>query len=82
MVGFKTGKNRLRVVASKNGVTVSDEIEFEYQTAKWGAGVCSDSGVKNWFRFGMPAADAMAAHQWLSFGAPSSLSCSVASLSS
>jgi len=25
-----------RVVAGRNGVTVSDEIEFEYQTAKWG----------------------------------------------
>ncbi len=36
MVKFKPGKNRLRVVAGKNGVTVSDEIEFEYQTAKWG----------------------------------------------
>jgi beta-galactosidase len=36
MVKFAPGKNHLRVVASKNGVTVSDEIEFEYQTAKWG----------------------------------------------
>jgi beta-galactosidase len=35
MVKFTPGKNHLRVVASKNGVTVSDEIEFEYQTAKW-----------------------------------------------
>lgn len=36
MVKFKPGKNRLRVVAERNGVTVADEIEFEYQTAKWG----------------------------------------------
>ena len=36
MVKFVPGKNHLRVVAGRNGVTVSDEIEFEYQTAKWG----------------------------------------------
>jgi beta-galactosidase len=36
MVKFAPGKNHLRVVASNNGVTVSDEIELEYQTAKWG----------------------------------------------
>jgi beta-galactosidase len=36
MVKFKPGKNQLRVVAGKNGATVTDEIEFEYQTAKWG----------------------------------------------
>ena len=36
MVKFAPGKNHLRVVAAKNGVTVSDEIECEYQTAKWG----------------------------------------------
>jgi beta-galactosidase len=36
MVKFTPGKNHLRVVASRNGVTVSDGIEFEYQTAKWG----------------------------------------------
>jgi beta-galactosidase len=35
MVKFTPGKNHLRVVAGKNGETVSDEIEFEYQTAKW-----------------------------------------------
>jgi beta-galactosidase len=35
MVKFAPGKNHLRVVASKNGVTVSDEIELEYQTASW-----------------------------------------------
>jgi beta-galactosidase len=35
-VKFAPGKNHLRVVAIKNGVTVSDEVEFEYQTAKWG----------------------------------------------
>ncbi len=37
MVQFAPGKNRLRVVAAKHGATVEDEIEFEYQTAKWGA---------------------------------------------
>jgi beta-galactosidase len=36
MVNFVPGKNHLRVAASKNGVTVTDEIELEYQTAKWG----------------------------------------------
>ncbi len=36
MVKFKSGKNHLRVAASSRGVTVSDEVEFEYQTAKWG----------------------------------------------
>lgn len=36
MVTFKPGKNHLRVLAGKDGGTVSDEIEFEYQTAKWG----------------------------------------------
>jgi beta-galactosidase len=35
MAAFAPGKNRLRVVAAKDGVTVEDEIEFEYQTAKW-----------------------------------------------
>jgi len=35
MVTFAKGKNHLRVVASKNGVTVRDEIEFDYQTAQW-----------------------------------------------
>ena len=37
MADFAPGKNHLRVVAAKNGVTVEDEIEFEYQTAKWGS---------------------------------------------
>jgi beta-galactosidase len=36
MVKFAPGKNHLRVVAQSSGVTVSDEIELEYQTAKWG----------------------------------------------
>ncbi|SPE18822.1 Beta-galactosidase [Candidatus Sulfotelmatomonas gaucii] len=36
MVTFRPGKNHLRVLADKEGVAVSDEIEFEYQTAKWG----------------------------------------------
>jgi beta-galactosidase len=35
-VNFAPGRNHLRVVAAKDGVTVSDEIEVEYQTAKWG----------------------------------------------
>jgi beta-galactosidase len=35
MTAFAPGKNHLRVVASKDGVTVSDKIDFEYQTAKW-----------------------------------------------
>ena len=33
---IKFSKNHLRVVAAKNAVTVSDEVRFEYQTAKWG----------------------------------------------
>ena len=36
MVKFAPGRNHLRVVAGKDGVIVNDEIEFEYQTAKWG----------------------------------------------
>ncbi len=35
MVKFASGKNHLRVVAKKEAVTVSDEIDLEYQTAKW-----------------------------------------------
>jgi beta-galactosidase len=35
-VKFKDGENRLRVVAQRNGVTVTDEIAQHYQTAKWG----------------------------------------------
>ena len=35
MANFVPGKNHLRVVAKKNGVTLTDEIEFEYQTTKW-----------------------------------------------
>lgn len=34
-VQFAPGKNCVRVVAAKDGVTVSDEIEFEYQTTQW-----------------------------------------------
>lgn len=37
MTAFGPGKNHLRVVAKKDGVTVEDEIEFDYQTAKWSA---------------------------------------------
>jgi beta-galactosidase len=33
---FEPGENRLRVVARKGAVEVSDEIRFHYQTAKWG----------------------------------------------
>ncbi|AEU35467.1 glycoside hydrolase family 2 protein [Granulicella mallensis] len=36
MANFVPGKNHLRVIAKKNGITLTDEIEFEYQTAKWG----------------------------------------------
>jgi len=36
MVKFKPGKNHLRVEAARNGVRANDEIEFEYQTARWG----------------------------------------------
>jgi len=34
-VNFNAGKNHLRVAAVKDGVRVSDEIEVEYQTARW-----------------------------------------------
>ncbi len=36
MVNFAPGKNHLRVTANREGVTVSDEIELEYQTREWG----------------------------------------------
>jgi beta-galactosidase len=36
MTPFATGQNTLRVVATKNGKTVSDEIAFLYQTETWG----------------------------------------------
>jgi beta-galactosidase len=32
---FASGPNRLRVVASRGGATVTDEIEFTYQTDPW-----------------------------------------------
>jgi len=32
---FVSGKNRLRVVATRNGTTVTDELEFTYQTEPW-----------------------------------------------
>ena len=35
MVNFVPGKNHLRVVATKGSTTVTDEIDLEYQTAKW-----------------------------------------------
>jgi len=35
MVTFAVGKNHLRTVAKRDGATVTDEIELEYQTAKW-----------------------------------------------
>lgn len=35
MVPFATGRNHLRVVAHKGDATVTDEIDFDYQTAKW-----------------------------------------------
>jgi beta-galactosidase len=34
-IKFREGENKLRVVAKKDGVEVSDEISFLYQTAKW-----------------------------------------------
>jgi beta-galactosidase len=34
---FQPGENHLRVVAHKNGATVTDEISFQYQVEKWGA---------------------------------------------
>lgn len=36
MTLFVPGKNTLRVAASKDGKTVTDEIEFLYQTEPWG----------------------------------------------
>lgn len=36
MVNFANGKNHLRAVAKKGSITVSDEIDFEYQIEKWG----------------------------------------------
>jgi beta-galactosidase len=33
---FQEGQNNVRVVARKDGVEVTDEISFLYQTAKWG----------------------------------------------
>jgi beta-galactosidase len=37
MTPFVVGKNTLRVVATKNGKTITDEISFVYQTETWGA---------------------------------------------
>jgi beta-galactosidase len=37
MTPFASGQNSLRVVATKGGKTVSDEIAFVYQTETWGA---------------------------------------------
>jgi beta-galactosidase len=37
MTPFNAGENTLRVVASKAGKTVTDEITFLYQTEAWGA---------------------------------------------
>ena len=37
MTPFVAGKNTLKVVAKKGKATVTDEIEFLYQTEKWGA---------------------------------------------
>ncbi|HZY61893.1 MAG TPA: glycoside hydrolase family 2 TIM barrel-domain containing protein [Edaphobacter sp.] len=37
MTPFVQGKNKLRVIASKNGTKVEDQIEFLYQTEKWDA---------------------------------------------
>jgi beta-galactosidase len=35
MAVFTKGRNHLRVVAQRDGQTVSDELEFTYQTEKW-----------------------------------------------
>jgi beta-galactosidase len=35
-VVFPAGGNQLRAVAHKNGAAVTDEIDFHYQTEKWG----------------------------------------------
>jgi len=35
LVKFKEGANVIKAIGKKNGVTVSDEISFTYQTAKW-----------------------------------------------
>lgn len=35
MVAFKKGENHLRVTARKNGIAVTDEVRFIYQTEKW-----------------------------------------------
>lgn len=37
MTLFVHGKNNLRVIATRGKVTVKDEINFDYQTEKWGA---------------------------------------------
>jgi beta-galactosidase len=37
MTPFVAGQNTLRVVATKNGKTVTDEISFLYQTETWGS---------------------------------------------
>jgi beta-galactosidase len=39
MIAFASGKNTLRVVATKGGKTVTDEISFLYQTETWGTPV-------------------------------------------
>jgi beta-galactosidase len=36
MIPFLAGKNHLRVVATQGSATVTDEIEFLYQTERWG----------------------------------------------
>jgi beta-galactosidase len=35
-LNFVDGENHIRAVGNKKGATVSDEIRFRYQTAKWG----------------------------------------------
>jgi beta-galactosidase len=37
LVTFSSGRNLLRAVAKKNSQVVTDEIQFIYQTEKWGA---------------------------------------------
>jgi beta-galactosidase len=37
MTSFVAGTNKLRVVTRKGSTTITDEIEFQYQTQTWGA---------------------------------------------
>jgi beta-galactosidase len=47
LVPFREGANHLKAIGQKDGATVSDEISFEYQTAKWEAPVKLDLQARN-----------------------------------